>query len=123
MTVSGIRLVFYQYLSNMFYVLALFLGFEIFHLIGDANAVRADWEYLTGYYAQFINIFFMSGIIYLMLSYSQPHIFFALTIRGIAGFSGLGTLGCLITFVVIFILTEGTVRLYNSLYGRIKGNK
>ena len=68
MTVSGIRLVFYQYLSNMFYVLALFLGIEIFHLIGDANAVRDDWEYLTGYYAQFINIFFMSGIIYLILA-------------------------------------------------------
>lgn len=64
---SGVRLVIYQYLNNIAYVAALLLPFRF--IIGTLSEVgRNTLKMLIPIYLQYTNIFFISGIIYLVLA-------------------------------------------------------
>lgn len=67
MVKSGIRMVIYQYLNNLAYVAALFIPYPFVR--GRLTEAGMDnFELLTKIYIQYINIFFITGIIYLVLA-------------------------------------------------------
>lgn len=64
---SGARMVIYQYLDNLAYVAALFIPYPFVR--GRLTGAGMDnFELLTKIYIQYINIFFITGIIYLVLA-------------------------------------------------------
>ncbi len=63
----GIRLIVYQYLTNILYVLALLVPYPF--VKNALNAEGAEtFRVMTWVYIQFINIFFITGVIYLILA-------------------------------------------------------
>ncbi len=64
---SGIRLVIYQYLSDLFYVLSLAVPYVFMKNSLSSEGVEG-FRSTVLIYAQFTNIFFISGIIYLVLA-------------------------------------------------------
>lgn len=67
MTKSGIRMVIYQYLNNLAYVAALALPYPF--VSGRLSEVGSKtFQMLLWIYLQYTNIFFISGIIYLVLA-------------------------------------------------------
>ena len=67
MAKRGIRLVIYQYLSNLLYVLALAIPYIFVRNTLSASGAENFTDFIW-IYSQFINIFFISGIIYLVLA-------------------------------------------------------
>ncbi len=67
MVKSGVRLVIYQYLSNLLYVASLALPFLFVSGSLNDEGMESFRTYIW-IYLQFINIFFISGIIYLVLA-------------------------------------------------------
>lgn len=64
---SGIRMVFYQYLNNMAYVAALLIPYPFVR--GNLSETgMGNFKFLIEIYIQYINIFFITGIIYLVLA-------------------------------------------------------
>ncbi len=63
----GIRMVIYQYLSNLLYVLSLLIPYRFVKNSLSAEGADAFSE-MVSIYMQFINIFFITGIIYLFLA-------------------------------------------------------
>ena len=67
MAKSGVRMVVYQYLNNLAYVIALLIPYPF--VSGNLTGTgRDNFKYLTVVYIQYINIFFITGIIYLVLA-------------------------------------------------------
>ncbi len=65
---SGIRMVAYQYLNNLAYVAALFLPYPLVRgRLSDAG--MQNFRYLVEIFIQYTNIFFITGIIYLVLEF------------------------------------------------------
>ena len=67
MVKSGVMLVMYQYLSNVVYVASLSLPY-LFIAGSLSDESRESFNGYIMIYLQFINIFFISGIIYLVLA-------------------------------------------------------
>lgn len=67
MVKSGVRMVVYQYLNNLAYVAALLIPYPFVRgkLTGTGTE---NFDYLIVVYIQYINIFFITGIIYLVLA-------------------------------------------------------
>ncbi len=67
MAKSGVRMVVYQYLNNLAYAAALLIPYPFVRgkLTGTG---MENFEYLIEVYPQYINIFFITGIIYLVLA-------------------------------------------------------
>lgn len=64
---SGIRMVVYQYLNNLAYVAALFLPYPFVR--GKLSETGMEnFRFLVEMYIQYTNIFFITGIIYLVLA-------------------------------------------------------
>lgn len=64
---SGVRMVIYQYLNNMLYVAALLIPFPFVR--GNLPETgRENFRFLVETYIQYTNIFFITGIIYLVLA-------------------------------------------------------
>ncbi len=64
---SGVRMVFYQYLDNIAYVLALVLPYPF--VSGKLSETGLEsFQLLIEIYIQYTNIFFITGIIYLILA-------------------------------------------------------
>lgn len=63
----GVRLVIYQYLSNLLYVIVLSIPFLFLKNTLSASGAE-NHSFYVWIYSQFINIFFISGIIYLVLA-------------------------------------------------------
>lgn len=64
---SGVRMVIYQYLDNIAYVVALLIPYPF--VVGRLSQTgTANFHYLVVVYIQYINIFFITGIIYLVLA-------------------------------------------------------
>ena len=63
----GIRLVIYQYLTNIMYVLALLAPYPFVKNTLNAEGAQS-FRLMTWVYIQFINIFFITGVIYLILA-------------------------------------------------------
>ena len=64
---SGVRMVVYQYLNNLAYVAALLIPYPF--VSGNLTETgRENFKFLTEVYIQYINIFFITGIIYLVLA-------------------------------------------------------
>ena len=63
----GIRMVVYQYLTNILYVLALLIPYPFVKKAMTPEGSGA-FDALTHIYIQYINIFFITGIIYLVLA-------------------------------------------------------
>lgn len=64
---SGIRMVIYQYLNNIAYVAALLLPYPFVR--GNlSDAGTGNFTFLVKLYIQYTNIFFITGIIYLVLA-------------------------------------------------------
>ena len=67
MAKSGVRMVVYQYLNNLVYVIAMLIPYPF--VSGNLTGVgRDNLKYLTEVYIQYINIFFITGIIYFVLA-------------------------------------------------------
>lgn len=67
MVKSGVRMVIYQYLNNLAYVAALLIPYPF--VSGRLTGTGMDnFNYLIVVYIQYINIFFITGIIYLVLA-------------------------------------------------------
>lgn len=67
MAKSGVRMVAYQYLNNLAYIAALLIPYPI--VSGSLTEIeRGNFRFLIEMYIQYINIFFISGIIYLVLA-------------------------------------------------------
>lgn len=67
MAKSGVRMVVYQYLNNLVYVIALLIPYPF--ISGNLTGTgRDNFKYLTEVYIQYINIFFITGIIYFVLA-------------------------------------------------------
>lgn len=67
MVKSGVRMVIYQYLNNLAYVVALLIPYPF--VSGRLTGAGMDnFKYLIVVYIQYINIFFITGIIYLVLA-------------------------------------------------------
>ncbi len=67
MAKSGVRMVVYQYLNNFAYVIALLIPYPF--VSGNLTGTgRDNFKYLTVVYIQYINIFFITGIIYFVLA-------------------------------------------------------
>ena len=67
MAKSGVRMVVYQYLNNFAYVIAMLIPYPF--VSGKLTEVgRDNFDYLTEVYIQYINIFFITGIIYFVLA-------------------------------------------------------
>lgn len=67
MVKSGVRMVIYQYLNNLAYVAALLIPYPF--VSGRLTGAGMDnFKYLIVVYIQYINIFFITGIIYLVLA-------------------------------------------------------
>lgn len=67
MVKSGVRMVIYQYLNNLAYVAALLIPYPF--VSGRLTGSGMDnFKYLVVIYIQYINIFFITGIIYLVLA-------------------------------------------------------
>lgn len=67
MAKSGVRMVVYQYLNNLVYVIALLIPYPF--VSGNLTETgRDNFKYLTEVYIQYINIFFITGIIYFVLA-------------------------------------------------------
>ena len=67
MVKSGVRMVIYQYLNNLAYVAALLIPYPF--VSGRLTGAGMDnFNYLVVVYIQYINIFFITGIIYLVLA-------------------------------------------------------
>ena len=67
MAKSGVRMVVYQYLNNLVYVIALLIPYPF--VSGNLTGTgRDNFKYLTEVYIQYINIFFITGIIYFVLA-------------------------------------------------------
>lgn len=64
---SGVRMVIYQYLNNLAYVAALLLPFPFVHKNLSENGIE-NLKFLSKSYIQYTNIFFITGIIYLILA-------------------------------------------------------
>lgn len=64
---SGIRMVLYQYLNNFAYVAALLLPFPFVYKSLSENGIE-NLKFLAKSYIQYTNIFFITGIIYLILA-------------------------------------------------------
>lgn len=64
---SGIRMVIYQYLDNIAYVVALLIPYPF--VSGKLSETETgNLHYLVVVYLQYINIFFITGIIYLVVA-------------------------------------------------------
>lgn len=64
---SGIRMIIYQYLNNLVYVAALLIPFPFVH--GNLSKTgQENFKFLIEIYIQYTNIFFITGIIYLVLA-------------------------------------------------------
>lgn len=64
---SGVRMVVYQYLNNVLYLIALAVPYPfVKKLLGAEETEMFFWT--MEIYAQYINIFFMTGVIYLLLA-------------------------------------------------------
>lgn len=64
---SGVRMVIYQYLDNIAYVVALLIPYPF--VSGRLSETgTGNLHYLVVVYIQYINIFFITGIIYLVLA-------------------------------------------------------
>lgn len=67
MAKSGVRMVVYQYLNNLAYAAALLIPYPF--VCGKLTGTGMEnFEYLIEVYIQYINIFFITGIIYLVLA-------------------------------------------------------
>ncbi len=67
MAKSGVRMVVYQYLNNLVYVIALLIPYPF--VSGNLTETgRDNFKYLIEVYPQYINIFFITGIIYFVLA-------------------------------------------------------
>ncbi len=67
MAKSGVRMVVYQYLNNLAYAVALLIPYPF--VCGKLTGTGMEnFEYLIEVYIQYINIFFITGIIYLVLA-------------------------------------------------------
>lgn len=67
MAKSGVRMVVYQYLNNIVYVIALLIPYPF--VSGNLTGTGMDnFKYLIEVYPQYINIFFITGIIYFVLA-------------------------------------------------------
>ncbi len=64
---SGVRMVIYQYLNNLAYVAALLLPLPFVHKNLSENGIE-NLKFLSKSYIQYTNIFFITGIIYLILA-------------------------------------------------------
>ncbi|RKI39063.1 hypothetical protein D7V86_17555 [bacterium D16-51] len=64
---NGIRMVVYQYLNNIVYVAALLLPYPFVHK-NLSETGRENFGFLVEIYIQYTNIFFITGIIYLVLA-------------------------------------------------------
>ena len=65
---SGIRMVAYQYLNNLAYVAALVLPYPLVRgRLSDTG--MQNFRYLVEIFIQYTNIFFITGIIYLVLAF------------------------------------------------------
>ena len=64
---NGVRLVIYQYLSNLLYIAVIALPYPFFVNTPSEEGTE-NFNFLIWVYSQFINIFFISGIIYLVLA-------------------------------------------------------
>lgn len=67
MVKRGIRLVIYQYLSNLLYVIALTIPYLFVRNTLSVTGAE-NYDMFIWVYSQFINIFFISGVIYLVLA-------------------------------------------------------
>ncbi len=67
LTKRGIRMIVYQYLCNLAYVLALLIPYPYVKSSLTSGGAEA-FSVMVKIYAQFINIFFITGIIYLVLA-------------------------------------------------------
>lgn len=65
---SGIRMVIYQYLNNIVYVAALLLPYPFVSGKLSENDM-GSLKVILGIYIQYINIFFITGIIYFVLAF------------------------------------------------------
>lgn len=67
LTKSGVKMIAYQYLNNLLYLIALAIPYPFVK-----NMLRAEesemFRCLMGIYIQYTNIFFMTGVIYLLLA-------------------------------------------------------
>ncbi len=63
----GIRLVICQYLTNILYILALIAPYPLIKNTLNAEGAQT-FRFMTWVYIQFINIFFITGVIYLILA-------------------------------------------------------
>lgn len=64
---SGVRMVIYQYLNNIAYIAALLMPYPFVR--GNlSEAGKGNFRFLTEMYIQYTNIFFITGIIYLVLA-------------------------------------------------------
>ncbi len=64
---SGVRMVVYQYLNNLAYVAALLIPYPF--VSGKLTGTgRENFNYLIEVYIQYINIFFITGIIYIIMA-------------------------------------------------------
>lgn len=64
---SGVRMVVYQYLNNLTYIAALLIPYPF--VSGNLTGTgRENFKFLIEIYIQYINIFFITGIIYLVLA-------------------------------------------------------
>lgn len=67
MAKGGVRMVVYQYLNNLAYVAALLIPYPF--VSGNLTGTgRENFNYLTEVYIQYINIFFITGIIYIIMA-------------------------------------------------------
>ena len=67
LTKSGVRMVVYQYLNNLAYVAALLIPYPF--VSGNLTGVgRENFKYLIEVYSQYINIFFITGMIYIVMA-------------------------------------------------------
>ena len=67
MVKSGVRMVVYQYLNNLAYVAALLIPYPF--VCGKLSGTGMEnFDYMIEVYIQYINIFFITGIIYLVLA-------------------------------------------------------
>lgn len=64
---SGVRMVVYQYLNNLAYVAALLIPYP-FVRRGLSGTGMENFKFLIEMYIQYINIFFITGIIYIVMA-------------------------------------------------------
>ena len=65
----GIRLIIYQYLNNLAYVVSAVIPFLWLSLFGDSSELKEEVLFHVRLFLPYINIFFLAGAIYLILAF------------------------------------------------------